>query len=43
VSRADEALLLADPVLAAADPGLDSLVNVNDPAEYAAALARAAG
>jgi molybdenum cofactor guanylyltransferase len=42
VTRADEARLLADPVLAAADPGLDSLINVNHPAEYAAALARAA-
>ena len=35
----DEALLLADPVLAAADPGLRSLRNVNTPEEYAAALA----
>jgi molybdenum cofactor guanylyltransferase len=43
VSRIDEARLLADPVLAAADPGLDSLVNVNRPAEYAAALDRARG
>ena len=42
VTRLDEARLLADPDLHAADPGLDSLVNVNDPAEYAAALARAA-
>jgi molybdenum cofactor guanylyltransferase len=41
VTRLDEARLLADPVLAVADPGLDSLVNVNNPAEYAAALARA--
>jgi molybdenum cofactor guanylyltransferase len=43
VSRADEARLLADPALAAADPGLDSLVNVNHPEEYAAAVTRAAG
>jgi molybdenum cofactor guanylyltransferase len=43
VSRLDEARLLADPALAAADPGLDSLVNVNHPAEYAAALARVEG
>ncbi|HEX3712323.1 MAG TPA: molybdenum cofactor guanylyltransferase [Trebonia sp.] len=43
VSRLDEARLLAGPELAAADPGLDSLVNVNEPAEYAAALARSAG
>ncbi len=41
VSRIDEARLLADPVLADADPGLDSLINVNHPAEYAEALARA--
>src|ERR1700761_4572492 len=42
VSRLDEARLLADPDLAAADPALDSLVNVNDPEQYAAARARAA-
>jgi molybdenum cofactor guanylyltransferase len=41
VTRLDEARLLAGPALAAADPGLDSLVNVNHPAEYAAARARA--
>jgi len=40
VSRVGEARLLADPALAAADPDLSSLVNVNSPAEYAAALAR---
>jgi molybdopterin-guanine dinucleotide biosynthesis protein A len=40
VSRPGPARLLADPDLAAADPELDSLVNVNSPAEYAAALAR---
>jgi molybdopterin-guanine dinucleotide biosynthesis protein A len=33
--------LLADPALRAADPALDSLVNVNTPEEYAAALRRA--
>jgi molybdopterin-guanine dinucleotide biosynthesis protein A len=43
VSRPDAARLLADPELAAADPGLDSLINVNDPAEYAAALHRFRG
>ncbi|HEY0937731.1 MAG TPA: molybdenum cofactor guanylyltransferase [Trebonia sp.] len=42
VTRLDEARLLAGAALAAADPGLDSLVNVNHPAEYAAARARAA-
>ena len=36
------ATLLADPALAAADPGLDSLLNLNTPAEHATALARAA-
>jgi molybdopterin-guanine dinucleotide biosynthesis protein A len=40
VTRVDEARLLAGARLAAADPVLDSLVNVNDPGEYAAALAR---
>lgn len=40
VTRLDEARLLDDPALAAADPALDSLVNVNDPAEYAQALIR---
>jgi molybdenum cofactor guanylyltransferase len=43
VVRLDEQRLLADPALRAADPGLDSLVNVNSPAEYRAALARPAG
>jgi molybdopterin-guanine dinucleotide biosynthesis protein A len=42
VDRLDEATLRADPVLAALDPGLDSVVNVNDPADYEAARARAA-
>jgi molybdopterin-guanine dinucleotide biosynthesis protein A len=42
VVRLDEHRLLADPELRAADPQLDSLVNVNRPAEYRAALARPA-
>jgi molybdenum cofactor guanylyltransferase len=40
VTELDETRLLADAALAAADPGLDSLINVNHPGEYAAALAR---
>ncbi|MGH3836914.1 MAG: NTP transferase domain-containing protein [Pseudonocardiaceae bacterium] len=32
--RLDDAALLADPVLAAADPALDSVVNVNSPDDY---------
>lgn len=39
VTRLDEAALLADPALAAADPSLESLVNVNEPAHYQLALA----
>lgn len=35
--RLDEAAMLADPLLAAADPALDSVVNVNSPDEYRAA------
>jgi molybdopterin-guanine dinucleotide biosynthesis protein A len=42
VARLDEAALLADPALAAADPSLESLVNVNEPADYQAALAHPA-
>jgi molybdopterin-guanine dinucleotide biosynthesis protein A len=42
VTRLDEAALRADPVLAALDPGLDSVVNVNEPADYEAARARPA-
>jgi molybdopterin-guanine dinucleotide biosynthesis protein A len=42
VARLDEAALRADAVLAALDPGLDSLVNVNEPAGYPAARARPA-
>ncbi len=34
VTRLDEAALRADPVLAALDPGLDSVVNVNSPHDY---------
>jgi molybdopterin-guanine dinucleotide biosynthesis protein A len=42
VARLDEDALRADPVLAALDPDLDSLINVNEPAEYQAARARPA-
>ena len=42
VCRLDESALRADPVLAALDPGLDSLVNVNSPADYQQARARPA-
>jgi molybdopterin-guanine dinucleotide biosynthesis protein A len=38
VVRLDEAALLADPALAAFDPELTSLVNVNAPDDYEAAL-----
>src|SRR5208337_2368389 len=34
VARLDEATLKTDPVLAALDPGLDSVVNINEPGEY---------
>jgi molybdenum cofactor guanylyltransferase len=37
--RLDDEALLADPVLAAADPGLRSVHNVNDPDDYARARA----
>jgi molybdenum cofactor guanylyltransferase len=40
VERLDEAALRADPMLAAFDPALDSVLNVNEPADYQAALAR---
>ena len=40
VRRLDEAALLADPAVAALDPDLHSLDNLNEPAEYAAAHAR---
>src|SRR5436190_8727230 len=42
VERLDEAALLNDPMLAALDPGLDSVVNVNKPADYQQARARPA-
>jgi molybdenum cofactor guanylyltransferase len=42
VARLDEAALRADPVLAALDPGLDSVINVNSPDDYAKARARQA-
>jgi molybdenum cofactor guanylyltransferase len=42
VTRLDEATLRADPVIAALDPDLDSVVNVNEPGEYEAARARPA-
>jgi molybdenum cofactor guanylyltransferase len=42
VTRLDEARLRQDPVLAAVDPELDSVVNVNEPADYQAARARPA-
>jgi molybdopterin-guanine dinucleotide biosynthesis protein A len=37
VTELDEAMLLADPDVAAFDPGLDSLLNLNEPADYEAA------
>jgi molybdenum cofactor guanylyltransferase len=42
VSRIDAAELRADPLIAAFDPDLDSVLNVNDPAGYSAARARPA-
>ena len=42
VRRLDENALLTDPVLAALDPRLDSVVNVNEPGDYQAARARPA-
>jgi molybdenum cofactor guanylyltransferase len=42
VQRVDDAALKADPVLAALDPELDSVLNVNEPADYEAARARPA-
>jgi len=42
VAMLDDAALRADPVLAALDPDLDSVLNVNEPAGYAAARARPA-
>jgi molybdenum cofactor guanylyltransferase len=40
VTQLDDEALLDDPDLARHDPGLDSFVNVNEPEDYAAALAR---
>lgn len=42
VRRLDDAALVADRELVAADPELDSLLNVNEPADYDAARARPA-
>ncbi len=42
VRRLDDAALTADPALAALDPELDSVFNVNEPADYQAARARPA-
>jgi molybdenum cofactor guanylyltransferase len=42
VTRLDEADLRADPVVAALDPDLDSVVNINEPADYQAARSRPA-
>ncbi len=40
--RLDDAALLADPALAAADPLLDSMINVNSPDDYRTARCRPA-
>lgn len=40
VAPLDDARLLADPDVARLDPALDSVVNVNEPADYAAARGR---
>ena len=42
VTRLDEPALLADPALAAFDPALDSVLNLNEPGDYEAARARPA-
>jgi molybdopterin-guanine dinucleotide biosynthesis protein A len=42
VAVLDEAALRADPILAALDPDLDSVLNVNEPADYQSARARPA-
>ena len=42
VTRLDEAALRGDPVLAAFDPDLDSVININEPADYEAARSRPA-
>jgi molybdopterin-guanine dinucleotide biosynthesis protein A len=41
-TRLDADALLGDPALAALDPGLDSVLNLNEPADYEAARARPA-
>jgi molybdenum cofactor guanylyltransferase len=41
-TRLDADALLADPALAALDPDLDSVLNLNEPADYEAARARPA-
>jgi molybdenum cofactor guanylyltransferase len=42
VRQMDEAMLLADPAVAAFDPALDSVLNLNEPADYEDARARPA-
>jgi molybdenum cofactor guanylyltransferase len=42
VSRLDEAALLEDELLAALDPNLDSVINVNEPDDYRTARAKPA-
>ena len=42
VTRLDEQALKDDPVLAALDPGLDSVVNINEPADYRTARSQPA-
>jgi molybdenum cofactor guanylyltransferase len=42
VKRLDAAALLADPALAALDPDLESVLNLNEPGDYAAARGRPA-
>ena len=42
VSWLDEAALRDDPVLAVLDPGLDSVVNINEPGEYRTARSQPA-
>jgi molybdopterin-guanine dinucleotide biosynthesis protein A len=42
VRRVDAAALLADPALAALDPDLDSVLNLNEPGDYEDARARTA-
>lgn len=42
VERLDAAVLLTDPVLAALDPDLDSVLNLNEPGDYETARARPA-